>query len=113
MVEPAGGARLLIEAEAVLLGRAGREELDGDVALELQIARPENAAHPAAAQLLLDPVPAGQDPARRGSALLVWRPLVERRPVALHSVSLKPSAPSRQAQPSRCALSRPCLCSKR
>ena len=58
VLEGARRPRLLLEAADVLLVvPAGGEDLDGDVPVELQVVRDEDAAHPAATQLALDPVP--------------------------------------------------------
>ena len=58
MIQGSGGARLLLEAEHVAgVVVARRQHLERDVPIELQVVRHEDAAHSAATQLALDPVP--------------------------------------------------------
>jgi hypothetical protein len=60
--EPGGGARLAHEAVARGggAGEGRREHLEGDVAVELHVAREVDDAHPAAAELALEGVLAGE-----------------------------------------------------
>src|SRR5439155_11741 len=58
MIQGSGGARLLLEAEHVAgVVVARRQHLERDVPIELQVVGHEDAAHSAATQLALDPVP--------------------------------------------------------
>src|SRR5437868_5627407 len=55
MIERSRGARFLRESAQLVLGvRARRKQLDGDAAVELQIARREDATHSAASELAFD-----------------------------------------------------------